>query len=1715
MEIWNQAKVTKHESRLTSFTVGIPLLGHGYRELLGLALKGLDNAASHSETASLLIDSNAIDSLIRCLCIREAGVLMTTAVTLAALANHLVAHEKHHNSSGLVCRVIDNLLHLVWPFAHRAARTLQSVSRQRKMHRPSDCAGSFLTYPLGVTLAPVTSTLVGLAATTIERAACDHGLGDYLVQKGAMEALVARLTPDAYKHDEDMSVRTSSTTDIARSVEIGNPTVVPGVAARERMDSVSLRSEPPVVQVLSAIAQLAHNAPHCHPSGKTERTLSIVCAFHHSKRCRHLAMLALWRIRPAVATRSGTCKQGNDESVSPPPPIYWDEDDVVTWLGCIGFGSLGKAMRKYVAHPQNKSNIEILNSVSWTQSRCREVGWTRSKVEQLRDPYGQATAGEKVLALTGADLTIGGRLNLLPTQRATLELHAFAAELRELHLRMREFLGPLAYDIRLPQILLERSDACDLGRPENETNSVPEQVHNTTVILTAAEIRRYRALLDEAKEVCRQADPGSGAVGVADLVHVTVGEARQAYAEYEKSNVLGAKQYAQHAKSNAEKIKDAVALHRVKHSHLKDMESEKEISALDDVVDRVVSADPDSGDNLLRWGDTLWYELSSAPSVEIFNRSRDLVRDMEHTVVADESNLSHTELALKCEHRGSALGDLVERTQLKRMRSSGELISEEGSSRHHCTDVEDACLWPTEGHGFEAAQVRELKRRNRRPTGLLQKVSKAPIWDRRGLAHLYEVRFIDARMWLPGHKTALMMCAKEGDSVMVSLLLDNVDVQVKEHKSINNIGWGVFECLPSAMRPDAVDGHGNTALHHALFSLHRLLRMVSDCQRPPFEVADRIDSQITIIRTLIERVALPHGAEQFSHGIERSLSAAMIQESSLFEESNHGGAPRDSLAVALRCYSLTQNEIRVGSEQSIDDEKKPLTHPMSGMESVARKLDDMIKLMFECHFTLKSDAIRVAEAHPELLARVRYMFVEYSRPASALKHVLEVAPDLFLKGRFASTFKARVDDATFVAKLEKSPWEAPVFALKRLQKETNKLWMERMIFIQNRQLLGYVGYLMLVLYVTAEIVGMDMCIVSRDTAQQALRTRFVDEEWEPANGFLDVATPDNWWSWAEGPLLSAIYEPTLTTWQNNGRLKTSLVKNSTVPFPLLGGLAFAVGQPVLRMLGTKSDESYLGACAYNPGGKRLQGSVDSCFSFYDESVGLDSSLEWQSASGLASAARAFDYANPALGWLGTRAPHIYGYQAYYPGVGGYVAAFPRNADEGEQMLRALKNSSWLSQNTRAIVLDFMVYSPSDHHSFNLITRVRLLAEFTPTGAVLCSGQIRAVRLWLYRTFRDFVRAAFEVGWVVAVFLQFWGEVTQLAAAFQRDVSTARGSNRLHAQVRRFRTGIANYASVHFNVIDLGHFHVFLWLICVHAASLAFTSHVDWNTLVRAEEIDQGARKQLSTAATAFQMAEIRLFLLGIYVFLTFLKFLDRMRVRESLHVLIIEEMFKKIFTFLIVMSVCVLGFSFTAFASRLGGAQGPMGGHSRDVGGGDVFVGAFVSQMRQLIGEIDYETAYNSDPRFGIVFCIISFMVLPVLLMNLLVAIMLEAYERVRDYAAARFCYLQLAAYSDYFQVHDGYMGVRVHVSPTHWLALAASATLFPILVLDRIGNACNRGAIFIWRDFLYPKDGKALSKLESVESFETIEHRQLATWTRALKRLRTLRLATFRIHPS
>ena len=139
------------------------------------------------------------------------------------------------------------------------------------------------------------------------------------------------------------------------------------------------------------------------------RSLSIVGAFHRSPRCRHLATLALRRLRPQAATRGDTFfgLRAGDERPTPPHPRTWSDDDAATWLGAVGFGAVGAALRAYLAdvRDERETTRKRAGRIMATKRERRAALLRRSRASIDAD----LGAGALLLRLAARDVDAAGR----------------------------------------------------------------------------------------------------------------------------------------------------------------------------------------------------------------------------------------------------------------------------------------------------------------------------------------------------------------------------------------------------------------------------------------------------------------------------------------------------------------------------------------------------------------------------------------------------------------------------------------------------------------------------------------------------------------------------------------------------------------------------------------------------------------------------------------------------------------------------------------------------------------------------------------------------------------------------------------------------------------------------------------------------------------------------------------------------------------------------------------------------------------------------------------------------------------------------------------------------------------------------------------------------------------------------------------------------------
>ena len=132
---------------------------------------------------------------------------------------------------------------------------------------------------------------------------------------------------------------------------------------------------------------------------------------------------------------------------------------------------------------------------------------------------------------------------------------------------------------------------------------------------------------------------------------------------------------------------------------------------------------------------------------------------------------------------------------------------------------------------------------------------------------------------------------------------------------------------------------------------------------------------------------------------------------------------------------------------------------------------------------------------------------------------------------------------------------------------------------------------------------------------------------------------------------------------------------------------------------------------------------------------------------------------------------------------------------------------------------------------------------------------------------------------------------------------------------------------------------------------------------------------------------------------------EYLRIRESFATMffIIWGMMAKLGSFVVILMVVLLAFTsldFIAFGSARGRSQ--------------TFLASLVSRFQGSLGDVDFESAASLDRDWGTFVLIFFILVAVLLLLNLLIAVMSEAYEEVKEVAEARWAYVQMEMLLEY-----------------------------------------------------------------------------------------------------
>uniref|UniRef100_A0A8B9HAG1 Polycystin 2 like 1, transient receptor potential cation channel n=1 Tax=Astyanax mexicanus TaxID=7994 RepID=A0A8B9HAG1_ASTMX len=284
---------------------------------------------------------------------------------------------------------------------------------------------------------------------------------------------------------------------------------------------------------------------------------------------------------------------------------------------------------------------------------------------------------------------------------------------------------------------------------------------------------------------------------------------------------------------------------------------------------------------------------------------------------------------------------------------------------------------------------------------------------------------------------------------------------------------------------------------------------------------------------------------------------------------------------------------------------------------------------------------------------------------------------------------------------------------------------------ENRELFVRTTLRELVVYI---VFLVDMCLLTYGMTSsttyyytKVMTDLFVNAPSDSGVTFQSIGTMDDFWSYAQGPLLDGLY---WTSWYNNQSLQTGT--HSFIYYENM-----LLGVPRVRQLKVKNK-----SCKVH---KDFEEEISDCFDVYNEKKEDDSSF------GLINGTAWQYHTEKEL-----KGSNHWGMLATYSG-GGYYQDLALTKEESAGVLANLNNNLWLDHGTRAVFIDFSTYNAN----INLFCVIRLVVEFPATGGAIPSYQIRTVKLIRYITTWDYFIIGCEIVFCVFILYYIVEEILEL------------------------------------------------------------------------------------------------------------------------------------------------------------------------------------------------------------------------------------------------------------------------------------------------------------------------------------------------------------------
>lgn len=325
----------------------------------------------------------------------------------------------------------------------------------------------------------------------------------------------------------------------------------------------------------------------------------------------------------------------------------------------------------------------------------------------------------------------------------------------------------------------------------------------------------------------------------------------------------------------------------------------------------------------------------------------------------------------------------------------------------------------------------------------------------------------------------------------------------------------------------------------------------------------------------------------------------------------------------------------------------------------------------------------------------------------------------------------------------------------------------------------------------------------------------------------------------------------------------------------------------------------------------------------------------------------------------------YSYVSDY-GSGGYIVYLPTDAANGSSIVYQLLKDRFFDKSTRMVTIDFNIYNADTGY----LTASRFTLEMLKTGNILKSYRLYSIKMLLYETATDYIRAAGEI-FVLLFTIYYLG----------REVQRLRASKPWY----KYFINWANFFDISLQI---------LMLICVAFWLLQVTNPVRRNFSVnspclgtaKATPNAAGANTcyvDMFTVARSFQYAVTTAGVLGLLFVLKFFKYFSLSRRMNALW-LTLSHSSSSLAGFSVGFAIVVAGFSF--FAQQAFGSL---------VADFHTFPASFSTLMRYPLGDFDYFILAQARPDVAPYFFFLYVILVFLVAMNMVIAIITAAFEDV------------------------------------------------------------------------------------------------------------------------